>query len=147
MSVRKARVSDAHSISTLVASLAHFNVAEQGTALPEWFSNTLTIQEFERRLTSDKFIQLVYVENQQILAYIAMRGSQHLYHLFVDEAHQGRGLSRLLWEKLKQQCPSETYTVNSSIYAIPIYKKLGFIENGPAGSKEGIDFQAMSYPK
>ncbi|WP_425475087.1 GNAT family N-acetyltransferase [Brenneria uluponensis] len=36
-----------------------------------------------------------------------------------------------------------TYTVRSSIYAVPIYKKLGFKESESVTSKEGIRFQPM----
>lgn len=39
----------------------------------------------------------------------------------------------------------DTTSVRSSIYAVPVYKRFGFLESGPAGSKDGVSFEPMEY--
>jgi predicted GNAT family N-acyltransferase len=38
---------------------------------------------------------------------------------------------------------SNRFTLRSSLYAVPIYKRFGFSESGPVGTKDGISFQPM----
>ena len=73
-----------------------------------------------------------------------MKAGNHLHHLFVDEAHQGKGIARYLWQEIMERCPSDEYSLRSSIFAIPVYKKFGFSESGDLSEKEGIQFQPMS---
>ena len=143
MSIRKATNRDVENISRLVASLAHFYLADKRQGLPEWFANTLTESEFLKRIASDEFANFVYERDNIIVAYIAMKGTRHLYHLFVEEQHQGNGIARALWQHAIQQCVSETYIVRSSLYAVAVYRKFGFVESGIVGEKEGIGFQPM----
>lgn len=64
---------------------------------------------------------------------IAVKGNNHLYHLFVAERAHGQGLARQLWSRLLAECQDQDeFTVNASLYALPMYQHLGFIaEQGP----------------
>lgn len=143
MNIRVAVKNDVGKISDLVASLSHFYLKDREAKLPEWFGKTLTEGEFSKRITGDEYANFVCEIEGEIAGYIAMKGNSHLFHLFVAEKHQGRGLSRKLWEFAINECVSDVYTLRSSLYAVPIYKKLGFIESDPAGEKDGIGFQPM----
>ena len=72
-----------------------------------------------------------------------MKRSSHLFHLFVSEKYQGKGLARELWGFASNVCVSNIYTLRSSLYAVPVYRKFGFIESGVAGEIDGIGFQPM----
>lgn len=67
----------------------------------------------------------------QLMGVVAMKGNSHLYHLFVAESQQGKGLSRTLWELAKGTCIANgnegKFTVNSALNATNVYLKFGFV--------------------
>lgn len=143
MSIRTATTSDAAQIADLVHSLAHCYLNNPVERLPQWFADTLRLSSFTRRLTGPDYINLIFEEEQKIVGYIALKGGSHLYHLFVSEAYQGRGIARKLWEEAQQASSHPSYTLRSSIYAVPVYRRFGFVESGPIGTKDGISYQPM----
>lgn len=143
MNIREALITDAGKIKELVSSLSHFYLENKGSSLPEWFLQTLDIFEFERRISSEEFDNFVYLIDGEIVGYISIKENSHLYHLFVDESYQGNGISKKLWRYATTDSLENIYTVRSSMFAVPVYKKFGFIESGLAASKDGISFQPM----
>lgn len=146
MKIRVAVKSDAEAIRGLVASLSHFYLQGGARTLPEWFAMTLTVDEFEKRLKANDFYSLVCEEGGRIVGYISMKNKFHLYHLFVSEKYQGKGIARALWSQVVMQFGIARYTVRSSLYAVPVYKAFGFMETGPVQTKDGIAFQPMELP-
>jgi len=143
VSIRVAVKNDVVKISNLVASLSHFYLKNPAHELPEWFEKTLTKSAFLSRVESTEYANFVYEKEGEIIGYIAMKGDSHLYHLFVSENYQGKGLSRALWQFATNSCTANVYTLRSSLYAVPVYRKFGFIESDAAGEKDGIGFQPM----
>ncbi len=147
MSIRTATIEDIDDISQLVSSLSHFYLQDGNATLPTWFIITLSRNEFLQRFENPNFMHLVYEIDNKIIGYFSIKQYSHLYHLFVDQNYQGKGFARHLWEHAltlyRNKNPNNIYTVRSSIYAVPIYKKFGFVESGPVGEKEGIAFQPM----
>lgn len=143
MNIRKAQVEDAKQIQSIVVSLSHFYLQNSSDELPVWFANTLEESEFKRRLASRDFIHYVYVSNNEIVGYISVKNRTHLYHLFVRENHQGKGISKKLWSYANSMLGNSIDTVRSSIYAIPIYKSFGFKASSAPQVKDGIGFQPM----
>ena len=143
MNIRVAEKNDVDKISNLVASLSHFYLKNPEDVLPEWFDQTLTNSAFSKRVAGTDYSNFVYEVEGEIIGYIAMKGNSHLFHLFVSEKHQGKGLSRELWAFATNVCVSNVYTLRSSLYAIPVYRKFGFIESDVSGEKDGIGFQPM----
>ncbi len=143
MSIRKAEISDAAKIKDLVSSLSHFYLKDKYGSLPPWFSETLEISEFQTRLSNTEFINFVYLVNNSIIGYISVKGKSHLYHLFVSEEYQGKGISKRLWSHAMSTLGSSIYSVRSSIYAIPVYESFGFKISEVASTKDGIGFQPM----
>lgn len=89
----------------------------------------------------------VAVEGDRILGMIEIRGAGHVAELFVEE--RGRGLGRRLFDRARRHCleradGSLTMTVNSSLFAVPIYEKLGFSALGPATTTNGITYVPMA---
>ena len=83
----------------------------------------------------------------ELVGVVALRDNSHLYHLFVAQAHQGKGLGRSLWQSVKQAAfragNAGRFTVNSSLNAIPAYERFGFIPSGPKVEKHGVAFVPM----
>lgn len=70
-----------------------------------------------------------------------MRDGSHLYHLFVAERFHGRGIGARLWEVAKreaQEAGADGFTVNASLYAVPIYQRFGFVPTGEQVVKDGL---------
>ena len=145
MSIRKALKEDAEKINNLVTSLSVYFLSTGQKELPRWFSNTLTKSKFENRLNDNEYLNFVYEIKNDIVAFISINTNGHLYHLFVSREYQRKGISKKLWNKILTECKLSKYTVRSSLYAVPIYKKFGFQESDKVGEKDGIEFQPMEY--
>ena len=81
------------------------------------------------------------IENS-VIGVVGTRDNSHLYHLFVEEPHQGNGYSRELWEVAKAVCIAEgnsgLFTVNSSLNAQEVYKSWGFVPIGGIRESGGV---------
>ncbi len=158
MSIRIAHAEDVKEIATLVRSLSHYYLSKEissaqdssakslsAKSLPSWLLKTLTEEQFLQRINSTEYSNYVYCISSEVVGYIAMKESSHLYHLFVSETHQGKGIAHKLWKHVGENCSAEKYTVRSSLYAVPVYKKWGFVETDSVKEKDRIKFQPMEF--
>lgn len=80
---------------------------------------------------------------------IGLNPYQHVYHLFVLEQYQRQGIARTLWNVAKQAALAdgqvETFTVNASPNARPVYEKLGFRAVAGPTERNGIITIPMQY--
>lgn len=143
MSIRAASHVDIEQMVRLVKSLAFYYLDNPNAELPLWLKESLTKEAFEIRVSSSDYLNFVYEEEGSVIGYISVKQPGHLYHLFVAEEFQGRGISRLLWNYVLRNSECKTFSLRSSLYAIPVYKKFGFSESGPVGTKDGVSFQPM----
>lgn len=81
----------------------------------------------------------------ELLGVIATRGVSHIALFFVEAAHQGKGVGRALFAAVKAACPECEMTVNSSPYAVEIYRRLGFHPLSGEQTTDGIRFTPMKY--
>jgi len=145
MFIRNAEVLDAQQIQNLVASLSSSFLDSQTDCLPLWYLDSIRLVEFESRLKLEGFTNLVYLEQGKVVGYIAIKDNQYIYHLFVANACQGRGIARKLWERVLSELDSETYSVKSSLNAIPVYSSFGFERDGDIASKDRLFVQPMTW--
>ncbi len=145
MSIRAAGLTDAEDIRRLVMSLAHCYLPNGQAVLPEWFAATLTLAEFSKRLCEAAYANYVYEVAGKLVGYIASKDGCHLYHLFVAGEYQQQGIARRLWQYVLDRSPCTSFTVRSSLNAVPVYRRFGFKNSGPVGEREGILFQPMEY--
>ena len=71
----------------------------------------------------------------------------HIALFFVDGAYHRQGVGRLLWDTFPAESDKDEITVNSSLYAVGIYEKLGFIKTAEAQTESGIQFVPMVFKK
>lgn len=141
--IRPASTSDAEEISRLINSLAHHFLAAPSCPQAAAFLETLTPTAIARRIVAPGFRSYVAQEAAEIQGFLAMRDDSHLYHLFVRAGGQRKGIGRALWEHAAAQSGQSTFTVNSSLYAVPMYERLGFIAQGQAQTANGLVFVPM----
>ncbi|HWP50209.1 MAG TPA: GNAT family N-acetyltransferase [Clostridia bacterium] len=84
----------------------------------------------------------------RLVGVIALRnGGGHIALFFVDGTYHRRGIGRALFETALANSAGDIITVNSSPYAIEIYRRLGFMPNGPEQNTQGIRYTPMIYAK
>lgn len=144
-SIRPANASDADEISGLITGWAHHYLEDSPPPEAAVFLATLTPSATAERIGSPSFRYYVAEDAGAIVGVIALREGFHLYHLFVREDAHGRGIARSLWERAKSESGSPSFMVNSSLPAIPVYERFGFVATESAQSKNGLVYVPMAY--
>ena len=106
----------------------------------------MTPDAIEKYIQSGFRYHITEVESRLVGA-VGVRDNSHLYHLFVLEQYQRQGIARKLWQVAMEAClcqgnPGE-FTVNSSIFALGVYEKFGFIAQSGPEEKNGVVFIPM----
>jgi len=71
------------------------------------------------------------------------RRKRHINLFFVDKVSQGKGIGKKLMSIVIDDNENSFITVNSSRYAVPIYKKIGFIKTEEEKEQDGLKFTPM----
>ena len=150
MEFRAGSPPDADAIAGLIASFQSELTDDPSGAGAEEYLASVSVRAEREYLASARYRYLLAYAGSQLVGFIAIRDGSHLFHLFVERAHQRQGIARLLWERaLRELCAlsSEgTFTVNSSLSAVPVYRALGFLPAGSITSVHGISFFPMRRP-
>ena len=85
-------------------------------------------------------------EEDQLVGAIIFKNA-HIQLFFVDPTKQGKGIGRALFDCVKTLTKGNFITVSSSLYAIRIYKQLGFEPLGDLRESGGLVTLAMLYTK
>lgn len=129
--LRQASVDDAVAISNLVQAGFIEHVA------PDWelcarrdFLNDTSAEKLAARIAEATFVA-VYEDDGQILGVISLPRPTLVQLFFVASSHLRTGVGRALWEDarahLEELYPEvNTVELNSTPYALPAYKALGF---------------------
>lgn len=103
----------------------------------------------KNKILYDDFIIFGFYLIDELIGIIAIRNRKHISLLFVDEAYQHIGVGRILVNYSRAYCQKNSIirclSVNSSMYAIEFYKRLGFsIKNNIIREKNGIKYIVMT---
>lgn len=82
----------------------------------------------------------------KIVGIIAMR-QDHISLLFVKKEFHRQGIAKKLFWSVLSQNKGDRITVNSSPYALEIYRKLGFIATNTEQITNGIRYTPMTYAR
>lgn len=84
----------------------------------------------------------------KMVGVIATRNSgEHIVWFFVKESMHKQGIGKSLFQKVLNNTSATEVTVNSSPYAIEIYKRLGFETTTIEQFKDGIRYTPMVYKR
>lgn len=114
----------------------------------ETFRKFIQPVEMNKSLESGRFFFLGFFDDERLVGVIAMRDFNHVSLLFVDKAYHCRGIAKELFKIAINKCIYRNsdlteITVNSSPYAVNIYKKLGFYITSEETTKDGITYIPM----
>ena len=104
------------------------------------FRTSLEDQERIRKLTFDGAF-----DGDKLVGTLCMRAPQHIGGFFVDAVYHRRGIGRRLFEAMRQDYAKQEFTVNSSPYAVEVYRHLGFVPTGEEQTVDGLRFTPMQF--
>ena len=87
-------------------------------------------------------------EDDVPIGIIATRSEgKHLALFFVDGKYHKQGIGKQLWNVMLSENPNHELTVHSSLYAIPVYERLGFVKMGEMQTEDGITYLPMMFKR
>ena len=149
MQVRSAITADAKRISSLIRELSgSFMLSSNGKGAKP-FLDSIGEPAIRSYIAAKDFSYLIAEVGSELAGVVALRDKRHLYHLFVAQAHQGKGIGRGLWLMVKESAlgagNNGDFTVNSSLNAVPVYERFGFSPIGAKVEKNGVVFLPMQW--
>jgi len=145
--IRPAIESDALAVSELTAGLSEYFASGSVSQISQEFWDSISVEAVTGRIVSPDYDCFVAGDTDGLSGFVAFRKPSHLFHLFVASRAQSRGLGKLLWQKVLERSACPEITVNSSVFAIPFYQRLGFVRVGPDKSEGGISYSPMVFTK
>ncbi|MDG4555606.1 MAG: GNAT family N-acetyltransferase [Candidatus Competibacter sp.] len=147
MNIRAATIADAEAISALIMDLSDPFYTSPTREGAEPFLASVSTEAQRGYIAAGNFSYHVAESDGGLVAVVALRDNSHLFHLFVAKPLQGTGLARRLWNIVKNNAMAAgnrgQFTVNSSLNAVPIYEKFGFVRKGEVQYIHGISCQPM----
>jgi len=110
------------------------------------FNANTNAEEMRKRIDEGRSTVFTYVENDKIVGMIAGK-SNHISLMFVDAQHHRKGIGRQLFTTYLTHFDPAQVTVNSSIYAIEAYRRLGFVETDVEQIKNGLRYVPMLWTR
>ncbi|PHV70705.1 GNAT family N-acetyltransferase [Sporanaerobium hydrogeniformans] len=110
------------------------------------------IETFQKCIKDDQWLKSLEIfgayMNNSLVGVIATRNNgNHIALFFVKGNYHRQGIGRRLFDRVIENCTNNTITVNSSPYAIKIYRHLGFVETQTEQLTDGIRYTPMSFTK
>jgi len=144
VSIRQAVVADAADISKLIASTSDACCFSHSQPCPDWYSTSLQTPAIEALIISERLVFLLATNDHAIAGVLAIEDKSSIKYFFVDPAQQKMGWGKRLWHFAKRNGEfGPTLKVRSSLFAVPVYQRLGFQATEPASCFNGLNFQAM----
>ena len=81
----------------------------------------------------------------ELVGVLAMRKPQHISLFFAKETWHRQGVGRLLFGAMRRDYAQQVFTVNSSPYAVEIYRHLGFTPTDTEQLTNGIRYTPMRF--
>ena len=84
-------------------------------------------------------------DGETLVGTICVRPPQHIGGFFVRGDYHRRGIGRALFDAMRAEYERQAFTVNSSPYAVEVYRHLGFRATDTEQLADGIRFTPMFY--
>jgi ribosomal protein S18 acetylase RimI-like enzyme len=145
--IQSAHETDSAHVAELIHSVAHYFLPTPSGVGVESFMASISQTAIAGYITAKNFNYILGFMGTKLVGVAALRDNKHIYHLFVHPEFHRRGIANKLWQHLKSEALKHegagTFTVNSSIYAAPMYSRFGFAPTSEPQNKNGIQFVPM----
>lgn len=141
--IRPAILSDAQAISDIILPLTQKYVCPTcDTSVHQRLLDSMSKENIESYLSTHYSYFVAENTHQGVVGIVGMRDHSHLFHLFVSDDYQGRGLARRLWEAAREDALKHgntgCFTVNSALNAENTYLRFGFKRTQGVRSHDGM---------
>ncbi|MES2017204.1 MAG: GNAT family N-acetyltransferase [Pseudomonadota bacterium] len=147
MQIRPITDNDIAAVANLMRALSEEFIVNEGT--PQAAANFVRENDETglRKFVAAGTVYHVAEQDGRLLGFIAVREHKHLFHMFVDQRHHRQGVARALWAVARQAALEAgnpgVFTVNSSNYALPVYRAMGFVQTDAMQFKNGLYYNPM----
>ena len=146
--IRDMEPGEAHAVSKLITEVFDRFVAPdlEPEGIDEFLGHA-SAAAMQVHLLNGHFILVAEVDGE-LVGVANVREHRHLCLFFVKTALHGKGVGKRLLQAALDRCLLKhpdlpCLTVNSSLWAVPVYKKLGFVQAEEEQLKNGIRFVPM----
>jgi GNAT superfamily N-acetyltransferase len=147
MNIRPGNPCDSRRLAEFFESFKPLFTLDPSGAGAEHFLASVSEAAEHQYLKSPRYAYWAAELDGKVLGFIAMRDKTHLFHLFVAAEHQRNGIAASLWRYAREQVIRDggvgEFTVNSSMGAVPVYERFGFVPAGERVRMHGIAFLPM----
>ena len=147
MQIREITDNDIPAVAALMRALSEEFIVNEGSAAA---ASNFVRENDEAGLRGFINAGIVYhvaERDGKLLGFIAVRERKHLFHMFVDKQHHRQGIASALWAVARQAAIDAgnpgLFTVNSSNYALPVYRAMGFVQTAPMQFTNGLYYNPM----
>ena len=111
---------------------------------PEWFKESVKSSQIANLLKSEHIVWMVAVQEQTLVGVLAVSDKSLVKYFFVHPTYQKLGVGKKLWHfALHSGTLGNSLLVRSSLFAVPVYERLGFKAIGSPKESNGMRYQNM----
>ncbi len=143
MEIRKLRISELAAATELIIKVfMEFEAPDYSK------DGVATFKQFLKGTVKDDTL-IFYGEflDEELRGVMALSKGSHISMMFVKKEHHRKGIAKALFNYIKEHSKNERITVNSSPYAIEVYKRLGFTPTDTEKETNGIRYTPMEHTR
>ncbi|KQT42494.1 MULTISPECIES: GNAT family N-acetyltransferase [unclassified Methylophilus] len=142
--ISPALATDASAIAELIYSTSLICCFTPEQPCPEWFKESVASHQIANQLQAEQMVWLVAKVGQMLVGVLTIRDRSHVKYFFVHPNHQMGGVGKQLWHSASRNgLLGNSLTVRSSLFAVPVYERLGFKIIDPPEAFNGMHYQTM----
>ena len=107
-----------------------------------FFEQLATVEAYGQRMQEDN-VFYVCEQGGQVQGVIEFKQGRHIAMMFVDPAHQRKGIGRALVESILPHARQSIITVSASLTSVSAYQQYGFKLAGEQAESHGLIYQPM----
>ena len=85
--------------------------------------------------------------DQKLIGVLAIRNQKQIGLFFITKEYQKKGIGRALFDYWLSKSKVDTVTVNSALFSVDFYRRLGFIPADSEQVREGVRYLPMIFQK
>ena len=141
---RHALKGDASAISELIYASSYACCFTPEAPCPDWYQASVQPAQIRNLLRAAETAWLVAASPTSLVGVLAISDRSHVKYFFTQPDWQRQGIGKRLWQfALNGGLLGNTVTVRSSLFAVPIYARLGFKAVEHPKIFNGMHYQTM----
>ena len=142
--IRHALEADAPAISELIYASSCECCFTPEQPCPDWYQASVQPAQIRNLLRAAEMVCLVATFKKSLVCVLAISDHSHVKYFFTHPDYQKLGIGKQLWQfALNGGMLGNTVTVRSSLFAVPVYERLGFKAVEPPKIFNGMHYQKM----